>query len=131
LEATLRGPQVPTWAALRIPLDVLRRRSMHLRDALAAAGVAGEVVPTAAVIGGGGAPGLELASCAIALDAGLAAPLRTGDPPVLGRLERGKLLVDLRCVQPGQDEAVLTAVLHAAVSRPAQADPSASPNAQE
>ena len=63
---------------------------------------------------------LSLLFVAVALDPLLAAPLRTGEPAVLGRVERGKLLLDLRCVPSGQDEAVLTAVLHAAaVSRAA------------
>jgi L-seryl-tRNA(Ser) seleniumtransferase len=114
LEATLRGPEVPTRTALRTPAETLRGRTQHLVDALAAADINAEVVASVAVVGGGGAPGLELASYAVALDPLLAAPLRSGEPAVLGRVERGKLLLDLRCVPSGQDEAVLTAVLHAA-----------------
>ena len=120
LEATLRGPEVPIWKALRIPAEALRARSQHLVEALAAADINAGVVASVAVVGGGGASGLELASYAVALDPLLAGPPRTGEPAVLGRVERGTLLLDLRCVPSGQDEAVLTAVLHAAaVSRAA------------
>ena len=52
------------------------------------------------------------------LDAGLAEPLRTGTPPVLGRVERGVLLLDLRSVPPADDGAVASAVL--ALARPEQ-----------
>ena len=117
LEATLRGPEAPTWVALRVPAEALRVRAGQLRDSLNAANVAATVVETAAVVGGGGAPGLELASYAVALDPGLAAPLRTGDPPVLGRVERGRLLLDLRCIPTDQDQAVLSAVLRTAPPR--------------
>ena len=59
-----------------------------------------------AVVGGGGAPGVELPSWALSLPAAYAAPLRLGDPPVVGRVERGRLLLDLRCVPPDADPAL-------------------------
>jgi L-seryl-tRNA(Ser) seleniumtransferase len=113
LEATLAGPVTPTWIALRASPESLRHRAVALREALAAAGTAADAVATDAVVGGGGAPGLRLASWAVALPTAYAEPLRTGDPPVLGRVERGRLLLDLRCVPPERDEAVLAAVLRA------------------
>lgn len=106
LEATLRGPRTPTWEALHADPDRLRERT----EALARAVGAGEVVATTAMVGGGGAPGTELPSYALALPPQYAAGLRTGEPPVLGRLERGRLLLDLRCVPPEWDEAVASAV---------------------
>jgi L-seryl-tRNA(Ser) seleniumtransferase len=109
LEATLRGPEPPVRAALRADLDALKARTVRLAAALEA-----DVVEVPAVVGGGGAPGLELPSCALALDAALAAPLRTGEPPVLGRIEGGRLLLDLRCVPAEADGAVLAAVRRAA-----------------
>ena len=116
LEATLRGPEVPTWTALRIPAEALRERSEHLADALGAADITAEVLPTVAVVGGGGAPALELASYAVALHPVLSERLRTGEPAVLGRVERGRLLLDLRCVPAEHDGAVLAAVLRTATA---------------
>jgi L-seryl-tRNA(Ser) seleniumtransferase len=111
LEATLCGPGTPTWAALRADPDGLRARAEAIRDSLAtAAGVEAAVTPSTAVVGGGGAPGLELASWALSLPEEYAAPLRLGDPPVLGRVERGRLLLDLRCVPPSLDETLRTAI---------------------
>ena len=130
LEATLRGPQVPTQVALRVTAHALRTRSEHLAGAVVAAGIPADVVPATAVVGGGGAPGLELASCAVALDTDLAGPLRAGEPAVLGRIEHGRLLLDLRCVPPSQDAAVLAAVLAAVQPDSVQPD-SAQPDSAQ
>ncbi|MFG2052294.1 L-seryl-tRNA(Sec) selenium transferase [Micromonospora sp. NPDC048935] len=111
LAATLHQPATPTRAALHADPGALRRRVERLRDRLGADGRKAEVVPAVAVVGGGGAPGVELDSWALSLPERYAAPLRTGDQPVLGRVVRGRLLLDLRCVPADADEAVRAAVL--------------------
>ncbi|MBE1490541.1 L-seryl-tRNA(Ser) seleniumtransferase [Plantactinospora soyae] len=111
LEATLSGPETPTWRALRATPGALRIRTERLRDHLAAAGLKTEVLAADAVVGGGGAPEVTLESWALALGEEYAEPLRLGDPPILGRLERGRLLLDLRCVPTEHDEAVRAAIL--------------------
>ncbi len=111
LAATVGDPDTPTRAALHADAAVLRDRTERLRDALAADGRKADVVPSVAVVGGGGAPGVELDSWALSLPGSYAAPLRTGDPPVLGRVVRDRLLLDLRCVPADADEAVRAAVL--------------------
>ncbi|MGP3956699.1 L-seryl-tRNA(Sec) selenium transferase [Nonomuraea sp. 3N208] len=70
-----------------------------------------EVVESVAVVGGGGAPGWELPSVAIALPARLARPLRLGNPAVVGRVAGGRLLLDLRSVPPELDDELVEAVL--------------------
>jgi L-seryl-tRNA(Ser) seleniumtransferase len=110
LEATLRGPVPLVAAALHADPDGLRRRAEQL-----AASVGGEVVPSDGAVGGGGAPGVPLPGWAVALPATLTADawalaLRTGDPCVVGRVERGRCLLDLRCVPPPQDTALAVAV---------------------
>ncbi|MEU8084069.1 L-seryl-tRNA(Sec) selenium transferase [Micromonospora sp. NPDC049101] len=111
LAATLHQPDTPTRAALHADPGALRRRVERLRDRLGADGRKAEVVPAVAVVGGGGAPGVELDSWALSLPERYAGPLRTGDQPVLGRVVRGRLLLDLRCVPADADEAVRAAVL--------------------
>jgi L-seryl-tRNA(Ser) seleniumtransferase len=106
LEATLRGPRPPTREALHAVPEQLRRRAEALREAIGK----GDVLPSVAVVGGGGAPGVELPSWALALPLRYAAPLRRGAPPILGRVEKGRLLLDLRCVSAAQDEAIAVAV---------------------
>ncbi|MCX5116547.1 L-seryl-tRNA(Sec) selenium transferase [Micromonospora sp. NBC_00362] len=111
LAATVHQPATPTQVALHADPGALRERVERLRDRLGADGRKAEVVPAVAVVGGGGAPGVELDSWALSLPERYAAPLRTGDPPVLGRVVRGRLLLDLRCVPADADEAVREAVL--------------------
>ncbi|NES13723.1 MULTISPECIES: L-seryl-tRNA(Sec) selenium transferase [Micromonospora] len=111
LAATLHGPVTPTRRALHADPAALRARTERLRDRLGADGVKVEVVPSVAVVGGGGAPGVELDSWALSLPERYAEPLRTGEPPVLGRVLHGRLLLDLRCVPADADEAVRAAVL--------------------
>ncbi|MBF8194583.1 L-seryl-tRNA(Sec) selenium transferase, partial [Nonomuraea sp. K274] len=74
-------------------------------------GVECGVLRSVAVVGGGGAPGYELPSVALALPERLALPLRLGDPAVVGRVAEGRLLLDLRSVPPDQDDELVRAVL--------------------
>jgi L-seryl-tRNA(Ser) seleniumtransferase len=46
----------------------------------------------------------------VSLPPELAEPLRRGDPPVLGRVERGRLLLDLRCVPSDLDTVLVEAI---------------------
>ena len=67
-----------------------------------------------AVVGGGGAPGVRLPSAAVSLPATLGSSLRKNIPPVAGRIEDGRLLLDLRTVDPADDDLLRAAVLAAA-----------------
>ncbi|MCW3818690.1 L-seryl-tRNA(Sec) selenium transferase [Micromonospora sp. DR5-3] len=111
LAATLHGPTTPTREALHAAPAALRDRVERLRDRLGEDGCKAEVVPSVAVVGGGGAPGVELDSWALSLPERYAEPLRTGEPPVLGRVLHGRLLLDLRCVPASADGAVRAAIL--------------------
>jgi L-seryl-tRNA(Ser) seleniumtransferase len=114
LEASVRGPATPTAAALHADPEVLRTRADGLAAALRAAGVPADVVPSAGAVGGGAAPGLELPGWAVGLPSRFAESLRRGSPSVVGRVDRGRCLLDLRCVPPGEDEVVRRAVVVAA-----------------
>ncbi|WP_027933684.1 L-seryl-tRNA(Sec) selenium transferase [Amycolatopsis thermoflava] len=106
LEATLRGPEPPVARALVADLADLQRRA----DALAERIPGASVVSCRSAVGGGGAPGVELPSVAVSLPEALAEPLRTGTPSVVGRVEHGRCLLDLRTVGPDEDELLLAAV---------------------
>ena len=101
LEATLTGPRTPTAAGAARPTA---RRCAARAGALAARLVAGRrpapcVVPSDAVVGGGGAPGTPLPSCRGGAAAGVrrAAAHRRRPPVARAGVERGRLLLDLRC----------------------------------
>ncbi|MEV6922440.1 L-seryl-tRNA(Sec) selenium transferase [Amycolatopsis sp. NPDC051106] len=108
LEATLRGPRPPVRAALDASVASLRERAENLVRALE--GVDARVVSCVAAVGGGGAPGVELPSVAVSLPARYAAALRTGEPAVVGRVERDRCLLDLRTVRPEEDAKLREAV---------------------
>lgn len=114
LEATLTDQRTPTRSALRADVGALRDRAGALVAGLVLAGVPAEVVPTESVVGGGGAPGMRLPSAAVAVADDLAEALRLGEPAVLGRIERGRLLLDLRCVDPARDGDLRDALIRAA-----------------
>ncbi|MEV5007676.1 L-seryl-tRNA(Sec) selenium transferase [Streptomyces sp. NPDC056159] len=115
LEATLTGPRTPTAAYLTADAAGLMRRAEHLAAELAAAGVEDvRAVAGTATVGGGGAPGVTLPSAALSLPEPYAAVLRTGEVSVVGRLEAGRCLLDLRAVPPRDDERLAEAVLSAA-----------------
>jgi L-seryl-tRNA(Ser) seleniumtransferase len=114
LEATLSGPKTPTWEALHRDAGDLRIRAERLAESLRRDGVDVTVLESESVVGGGGAPEVAIPSWAVAVDPTLAGPLRTHEPPVVGRVERGRLLLDLRCVPPSSDETVRAAVVAAA-----------------
>jgi L-seryl-tRNA(Ser) seleniumtransferase len=130
LEATLAGPPPPVARALAADPVSLFRRSERAAAALARHRVSASVVDAEGAVGGGGAPGVTLPGAAVALPEALAAPLRWGEPvrrgevpAVVGRVERGRLLLDLRSVDPDDDERLVAAVLAAvAASRPAGED---------
>lgn len=108
LEATFRGPLPPVRAALRADPDALRQRTAAL-----AARLDGELVAHEGRVGGGGGAEVPLPGWAVALPGALAAPLRTGDPAVVGTLREGRLLLDVRCVPAEQEEALVEAVQRA------------------
>jgi L-seryl-tRNA(Ser) seleniumtransferase len=83
---------------------------VHARAERLAGAVGGEVEETVARIGGGALPLAELPSFACAVDEELAAPLRNGDPPVIGIVRDGRLLLDCRTLTDAEAEEVATAV---------------------
>ena len=108
LEATLRAHRdngdVPVLAMLRG--DGLEARAARLAQLIRGA----EIVQSVAKVGGGALPLLELPGPAIALPEALAEPLRRGDPPLLGRIEDGRLLLDPRTLAEDELEAAAAAV---------------------
>jgi L-seryl-tRNA(Ser) seleniumtransferase len=72
--------------------------------------VGGVVEETVGRVGGGALPQLELPSFAVALDESLAAPLRATNPPVLGIVRDGKLLLDCLALRDDEIDEVAAAV---------------------
>jgi L-seryl-tRNA(Ser) seleniumtransferase len=115
LEATVRGPRAPVAIALHTDAAELLARCERLADSVAADDV--RVVEATGAVGGGGAPGWTLPGWAVSLPEAYAARLRSGRPAVVSRIERGRCLIDLRCV-PAADDGRLAAAIRTALAAP-------------
>ena len=100
--------EIPVLRMLDEPLERVRERAERLAGL-----VGGEVEETVARVGGGALPLAELASAACAVEETLAAPLRLGDPPVLGIVRDGRLLLDARTLSDADVDEAARAVLQA------------------
>ena len=95
-----RWEGIPALAMIRQSPEEIRARAEAMLSR--APGIHAEVVPGSSVIGGGATPEqpiptwLIAVECADVVDAERA--LRVGDPPVVARIEGGKLILDLRTV---------------------------------
>lgn len=71
-----------------------------------------EIVGAEAFVGGGAAPERPIAGEALALpgESDLLYRLRHGDPPVVGYIREGRLILDLRTVDPEDDSLLENAV---------------------
>jgi L-seryl-tRNA(Ser) seleniumtransferase len=121
LEATLRLYRDPETALREIPVlamlsatpDALRKRAEKLAANLSALGVTSAAVEMSSVVGGGTYPGVELESFGLLVESNeggadaFAARLRGASVPLVGRVEDGALLIDLRTVLEWQDPVVL------------------------
>jgi L-seryl-tRNA(Ser) seleniumtransferase len=111
LEATLELYRDPATALAEVPVlrmaaepeQQVRERARRLCERLG-----GELVETRARIGGGALPLLELRSHACALTGGerLAEQLRGGDPPVVARVQEGRVLLDCRTLTDADAERI-------------------------
>jgi L-seryl-tRNA(Ser) seleniumtransferase len=107
LEGTLR---LYLDAPERIPVLRMLRGDARARAERLASLTGGTVEETVGRAGGGAMPQVELRSWACALEESLAAPLRAGDPPVLGIVRDGKLLLDCLTLDDDEVDEVARAV---------------------
>jgi L-seryl-tRNA(Ser) seleniumtransferase len=97
--------EVPVLRMLREAPETVRGRAERLAEL-----TGGEVEETVARVGGGALPLAELPSYACALEESLAEPLRRGEPPVVGIVRDGRLLLDCRTLTDGEVDEVAAAV---------------------
>jgi L-seryl-tRNA(Ser) seleniumtransferase len=100
--------KIPLWRMIGASEESLNQRAIGIADRLVEARENIGIRKSNATIGGGSLPGQEMPSYSLAIknsdpDA-LARMLRTGTPPVFGRVENQEVLLDLRSVLPEQDD---------------------------
>jgi L-seryl-tRNA(Ser) seleniumtransferase len=122
LEATLlaylKGEHdaIPALQMMRLSREEIGNRAEEVAQRLRSSMLSLTVLDGESVIGGGAAPSAVLPTRVLAITCEglsadqLSARLRASDPPIIARVEDGRVLLDLRTVFPEQDEAVAKAL---------------------
>ncbi|HEY3163003.1 MAG TPA: L-seryl-tRNA(Sec) selenium transferase [Candidatus Limnocylindrales bacterium] len=110
--AGLAETAIPVWQMIRTPVERLRERAERVAARI---GEAATVVELRSAVGGGSLPGQTLPSAGVALaarsaDRLLAALRDRGDLVVIGRIEDGRVVLDLRTVRDEDDETLARAI---------------------
>src|SRR5919198_4287107 len=117
--------EVPVLRMLGEPAESVRARATRLAET-----VGGEVEETVARVGGGALPLAEISSYACAVEEELAGPLREREPPVVGIVRDGRLLLDCRTLTDAEAEEVAAAVPTARSARSAEAPAAGGPGSK-
>jgi L-seryl-tRNA(Ser) seleniumtransferase len=119
LEATLMAyvkrdhDAIPALRMMRMPKDEIAIRAKAMADQLRSSALTLELLDGESVVGGGAAPSAALPTRLLAVTSKklsadeIAARLRASTPPVIARVEEGRVLLDLRTVFPEQDSVLL------------------------
>jgi len=122
LEATLLAyvkrdhDSIPTLQMMRLTKEEIGRRAEALAAQVRSSKLNIEIIDGESVIGGGAAPSSALPTRLLAVSCDglsaddLAARLRASDPPIIARVEQGRVLLDLRTVFADQDSMVAAAL---------------------
>ncbi len=124
LEATLmeyirqNHDAIPFLRMLRMPAEEVRTRAQAVQQKLtASAHLKTEIVAGESLVGGGSAPTSTVPTFLLAITAGalsadeLAARLRRHDPPLIARVEEGRVLLDFRTVLGLAEDAEIARAL--------------------
>jgi L-seryl-tRNA(Ser) seleniumtransferase len=114
LRSYLRGDvdSIPTWHMLRARESELKARAEKFAERV---GRGAAVIELKSLIGGGSAPEHYIPSWGVALnsslsDSELERVLRTSDPPVIVRIEDGRVILDFRTIFVEDEELLLPIV---------------------
>jgi len=122
LEATLLAyvkrdhNSVPVLRMMRLSKDEITRRAENIVSQVKSSRLKLDLLNGESIVGGGAAPSAVLPTRLIALTHGdlssdqLSARLRANNPPVIARVEDGRVLFDLRTVFPEQDSVLVEAL---------------------
>ncbi len=101
---------IPIWRMLQASETELKERAQSFAKRV---GVVATVIPLRSLVGGGAAPETKFPSWGIALempgvsDAELERRLRGSEPPVIVRIESGRVVLDFRTIFPKEEEELL------------------------
>ncbi|TMD66384.1 MAG: L-seryl-tRNA(Sec) selenium transferase [Chloroflexi bacterium] len=111
--------ELPVWEMIGASSDSVASRARAWQKRLSELGLAVDITPGESAVGGGSLPGERLATSLVVITprrgtaAELLRRLREHDPPVIGRIEQERVLLDPRTVLSGEDDPVLDAIARA------------------
>lgn len=120
--------EIPLWRMLAAPIAGLDDRAARIAGRLAESGFAASAEATEARLGGGSAPAVPIPSRAVRVsppypgglagssEGDLARRLRLGDPAIVPRVNAGAVVLDLKAVDPVEDDAIVAALARLAVA---------------
>ena len=95
-----------------VHLDLLGRNRARAERLLAELPFPAQIIEGQSVIGGGSTPDQSLPTFLLAIpQPEMERRLRLGEPPIIARVEKGQLLIDLRTVFPHEEQTLLSALL--------------------
>jgi L-seryl-tRNA(Ser) seleniumtransferase len=122
LEATLLAyiqrdhDAIPTVRMMHLTKEAIGERASKIAARIDTPKVKVELVDGESILGGGAAPSSVLPTIVLALTCEglsadeLATRLRGSDPPIITRVDEGRVLLDLRTVFPDQDVALAAVI---------------------
>jgi L-seryl-tRNA(Ser) seleniumtransferase len=115
--------KIPAWQIISTPLGALQTRAEKIRDELQESGIEMEIQESKSTVGGGSLPGETIPTLVISVKSVTSVDpsvdlspdqqaklFRKHTPPIIGRIEEEKFVLDLRTVFPHQDEILISAV---------------------
>lgn len=107
--------EIPVWQMIARPLEEIEKLAHEWAELLTIKGLSVEVIDGQSTIGGGSLPGATLPTKLLALNhpkpVKLANDLRYQDPPIIARITEDQLVFDPRTVLPGQEQALIGAII--------------------
>ncbi|HYN08229.1 MAG TPA: L-seryl-tRNA(Sec) selenium transferase [Vicinamibacterales bacterium] len=115
--------QIPVFRMLALSVEEIETRARRVLDRISGVpSLRAEIIDGASTAGGGSAPGSALPTKLIALAvdgvsaAALDARLRAGDPPIVGRIQNDRVVLDLRTVSDAEEPDLLAGIRRAVQS---------------
>jgi len=107
---------VPVWQMMELTAEEIGKRAKTLAATLNSCGITAEVKPGLSMVGGGSLPDQTLGTYVVTVKPGISleafsSRMRMGTPPVIGRIEDERFVLDLRTVFTSQEEMLVQKIL--------------------
>ncbi len=110
--------KIPVWQMISAKPETLELRAQTWREHWQKFGLDANVIETLSTVGGGSLPGETLPTRAVALNVSspdaFVSKLRANNPPIIARIENGRVILDPRTVLAHDEGALLEGVERAA-----------------